>query len=178
MRYFEGPKTLLNGMMVILAALAIALMAACGGQHLPPGASPEAKVAVYARQVVTISDGALTALDQLTAARLSTATTPEQQEKVKSQTRAAAKVLLQVGEAGKQLGLALDVWHSARLAGAGEQSAAGKVRAVLAELVRLMPQVTEPIDDPTIRAGVNIALQAFSTIFLNISSELPATAAG
>jgi predicted small lipoprotein YifL len=172
MQYARVLRSIRTIATIALAVTLLVTMAACG-RSMPTGASPEAKMAIYARQVVNIADAGLTALDQLTEARLATAKDAADAERIKGQTRKAAQILGQVGQAGQQLGTALQVWQAAKLEARNEADAVGRVRSILATLIRLMPQVTEPIDDPAIRAGVNIALQAFSTVFLNITSELP-----
>lgn len=171
MRYALKRRIILNCSAVVLVTAAL-FSAACG-QKLPPNVTAEAKIAIYARQVINVADTALTQLDQMTELRLADAKTDEERERIKGQTRAAAAVLVQVSEAGKHLGTALQIWHSAHLAAQNEQDAAGKVRAVLAELLNLLPQITAPIDDPKIRAGVTLALQSFNVLFIQVTGELP-----
>lgn len=162
-------------MLTTLMAIAVLTATACGAK-LPPNTTPEAKVAIYTSQALTVADRILTQLDQLTERRLALATTDQQKEDIKKQTRAVAAVVAQIGETGEKLSAALKTWAAIHQALGDEKNAAGKVRVLLEALQALIPQVTAPITDVNLRNNVATVLDIVSTLVLNVGGLVPAPA--
>ncbi len=172
-------KTKLRCYIRILAAIlfisAGLAAAGCGGNRLPPSASPEMKIAIYARQAVILTDGVLSQLDQMTDLVLTVTPDKATQDKVKLQTVAAAKVAQQVGARAVELADALKAYAAARRTVNGELPAAQKVRDVLKEIQRLLPTILAPIDSAQVRLAVTTTIQSVLDLLTDIGGMLPAT---
>lgn len=158
---------------LLLIAICCALVLPGCAQNLPPTTSPEGKVAIYAREALTITDGVLDALDKAGDRALSRTTDPAIKSAIAQQVIDVAQIIKQIGNAGKDLSVALRAFDAVKSA-AGGGSAAERVRAVVKTIQDLIPTVSGVIKDPQIRDAVAAALQTVTTLLLQVSGQVEA----
>ncbi len=142
-------------------------------QTLPTGVSKQGQIAIYARQVITMADAVLTELDSQTARVLATEAVrsdPARAKLIRSQTVQAATIIGRVGDGGIELSAALRIWYDAVQAGKESGPAGEKVQLALHSLQRNLGLIVVPIDDPTIRAGVQASISQILEVLLNIGT--------
>jgi hypothetical protein len=144
----------------LLVALVTIMAAACGGgTRLPPGVSPEGRIAISARQLLAVADVALTGVD----AMIQTGRLP-QQEGVR-----VIEVLRAIGITAQQLASALAVWDAARDETAALSSQA-RVTALLSMLQTQVLSTTLPVGTESNRQEIARLIGSVNGLVLEIAA--------
>jgi hypothetical protein len=173
------------GGLLPLLFLVIALLVVTGcAVKLPPGMSPEGRLAIYGRQVIVVANSVLTSTDVLTeqrlqavqleqlAGRLTERQAYDKAESIKADARMVIDIVQKIGQGGTALAETLQAidMETKRLDRNPKIEAA---RQMVLGLQRLVTDGTVKVKDDTLRRTITGMLQQVTDLLLNVAMALP-----